>query len=374
MSVRRLAAPEDLATPHPLPARSPVPQRITAVAVTTDLSRTAIATAAPWFRDFAEVLVLADGAVTRLAIPDRRRVHDLLFDPDGTALTAMASRNSLYRWALDDPGERWPLGMTGSGGSLDLPLAQVAVGGRSFATANAFTQNVVVRDAQTRRVHHDIRETFKDLAYDDRVVGEGTVALNADGSRLAFCRPRRSFLKEDEGVVVQEVGSGTHTEHRTGIPWANGLAFRPDGAALAVVGARPGETVATILDLNDPADDPVDDPVDGLADEPADGGAHDPEPVVLPTDQRVDRINLRPVWCGAEPRVPIVDPHRVTVWNLASGSAILSVDVPGPRIAATLTPDGRTLVIASPDDGVHAHPLPSPSPPPTSAPRRTPLP
>ncbi|MER6304815.1 hypothetical protein [Streptomyces sp. NPDC001657] len=368
MSVRRLAAPEDVETPHPLPARSPVPQRITAVAVTTDLSRTAIATAAPWFREFTEVLVVADGAVTRLAVPDRRRVHDLLFDPDGSALTAMVSGNAIHRWALDGTGERWPLGMPGSGGSRDLPLAQVAVGGRSFATANAFTQNVVVWDAQTRSVRQDIHATFKDLAYDDRVVGEGTVALSADGSRLAFSRPRRSFMTKDEGVVVleighvqendggqaigtgQEMGGGqgigggqtiggdAYAEHRTGISWVNGLTFRPDGAALAVVGARPDQTVATVVDLNDPADAP--------------------EPVVLPTDQRVDRINLRPVWCGAEPRVPIVDRNRVTVWNLTSGSTVLSVDVPGPRIAATLTPDGRTLVIASPDDGVHAHPLP----------------
>ncbi|GAB7029180.1 hypothetical protein AB0G35_12785 [Streptomyces sp. NPDC021749] len=338
MSVRRLAAPDDLETPHPLPARSPVPQRITAIAATTDLSRTAIATAAPWFREFAEVLVLAGGTVTRLAVPDRRRVHDLLFDPDGSALTAMVSGNSICRWALDDPGERWPLGMAGSGGSRDLPLAQVAVGGRSFATANAFTRNVVVWDIATRCVRHDIHETFKDLAYDDRVEGEGTVALNAEGSHLAFSRPRRSLLTKDEGVVVQEIGSGAHAEHRTGIRWANGLAFRPDGAALAVVGARPDQTVATVIDLNDPADEP--------------------EPVVLPTGQRVGRINLRPVWCGNEPRVPIVDPNRVTVWNLASGTAVLSVEAPGPRIAATLTPDGRTLVIASPDDGVHAHPLP----------------
>ncbi|WP_310725316.1 hypothetical protein [Streptomyces sp. N2A] len=350
MSVRRLAAPEDLETPHPLPARSPVPRRITAVAVTTDLSRTAIATAAPWFREFTEVLVVTDGAVTRLAVPDRRRVQDLLFDPDGSALTAMVSGNSIHRLALTGTGERWPLGMLGSGGSHDLPLAQVAVGGRSFATANAFTQNVVVWDAQTRSVRHDIHEAFKDLAYDDRVVGEGTVALSADGARLAFSRPRRSIVTKDEGVVVQEIGSGqesgngqemgsgAYAEHRTGIRWANGLAFRPDGAALAVVGARPDQTVATVVDLNDPADDP--------------------EPLVLPTDQRVDRTNLRPVWCGAEPRVPIVDRNRVTVWNLASGSTVLSVDAPGPRIAATLTPDGRTLVIASPVDGVHAHPLP----------------
>ncbi|MEU9498904.1 hypothetical protein [Streptomyces sp. NPDC048196] len=357
MSVRRLAAPEDLETPHPLPARSPVPQRITAVAVTADLSRTAIATAAPWVRELTEVLVVADGAVTRLSVPDRRRVHDLLFDPEGSALTAMVSGNAIHRWALDGTGGRWPLGMLGSGGSHDLPLAQVSVGGRSFATANAFTQNVVVWDAQTRSVRQDIHETFKDLAYDDRVVGEGTVALSAEGSRLAFSRPRRSFMTEDEGVVVvqeigngqeigrgqatgggQEICGGTYAEHRTGISWVNGLAFRPDGAALAVVGARPDQTVATVIDLNDPADDP--------------------EPVVLPTGQRVGRINLRPVWCGAEPRVPIVDRNRVTVWNLTSGSPVLSVDVPGPRIAATLTPDGRTLVIASPDDGVHAHPLP----------------
>ncbi|MGI5207698.1 WD40 repeat domain-containing protein [Spirillospora sp. CA-108201] len=284
------------------------------------------------------MLVLSDGAVTRLTVPDRRGVHDLLFDPDGSALTAMDSGNSIYRWALDDPCERWRLGMIGSGGSYDLPLAQVAVGGRSFATANAFTRNVVVWDVQTRRVRHDVREIFKDLAYDDRVEGEGAVALSADGARLAFCRPRRTFWKEDEGVVVQEIGSGSHAERRTGIPWANGLAFSPDGAALVVVGARPDQTVATIIDLDNPAGDP--------------------EPVVVPTDERVDRINLRPVWCGGEPRVPIVDRNRVTVWNLATASAILTVDVPGPRIAATLTPDGRTLVIASPDDGVHAHPLP----------------
>ncbi|WP_170843053.1 WD40 repeat domain-containing protein [Streptomyces oceani] len=285
------------------------------------------------------MLVLADGAVTRLAVPDRRKVvRDLLFDPDGSALTAMGSGNSIYRWALDDPCRRWRLGMVGSGGSLDLRLAQVAVGGRSFATANAFTRNVVVWDVRTRRICHDIQEIFKNLTYDDRVEGEGTVALSADGSRLAFCRPRRTFWKEDEGAVVQEIGSGSHAEYRTGIQWANGLAFSPNGAALAVVGARPDQTVTTIVDLNDPADDP--------------------EPVVLPTDERVDRINLRPVWCGTEPRVPIVDRNRVTVWNLATATAILSVDVPGSRSAATLTPDGRTLVIASPDDGVHAHPLP----------------
>jgi WD40 repeat protein len=338
MSGRQLSAPGDLETLHPLPARSPTPQRITAVAVTTELSRTAVATTAPWFRAFTEVLVLSDGTVTRLTVPNRRGVRDLLFDPDGSALTAMDSGNSIYRWALNDPCEPWRLGMTGSGGSLDLPLAQVAVGGRSFATANAFTQNVVVWDAQSRRVRHDIQETFKDLAYDDRVVGEGTVALSADGSRLAFSRPRRTFWKEDEGVVVQEIGSGSHAEHRTGIQWANGLAFSPDGAALAVVGARQDQTVVTIIDLDNPAGDP--------------------EPVVVPTDERVDRINLRPVWCGAEPRVPIVDRNRVTVWNLATASAMLTVDIAGALIAATLTPDGRTLVIASPDDGVHAHPLP----------------
>ncbi|MFI0452066.1 WD40 repeat domain-containing protein [Actinomadura sp. 6N118] len=338
MAVRRLGAPEDLETPRPLPARSPVPQRITAVAVTADLSRTAVATAAPWFRELTEVLVLADGVVARLAVPDRREVRDLLFDPGGSALTAMVSGNSICRWPLDGSGERWRLGMAGSGGSLDLPLAQVSVGGPSFATSNAFTRNVVVWDAQTRSVRHDIGKVFKDLDYDDRVEGEGTVALSADGSRLAFCRPRRTFWKEDEGIVVQKVGSGSYAEHRTGIQWANGLAFSPDGAALAVVGARPDQTVATVIDLNDPVGDP--------------------EPVVLPTGERVGRINLRPIWCGAEPRVPIVDPDRVTVWNIATASAVLSVDVPGPRIAATLTPDGRTLVIASPDDGVHAHPLP----------------
>ncbi|MEU9122641.1 hypothetical protein AB0C96_22720 [Streptomyces sp. NPDC048506] len=341
MSVRQLGVPADLETPRPLPARSPVPQRISAVGATADLSRVAVATAAPWFREFTAVLLLAEGAVTRLAVPGRRDIVDLVFDPDGSALTAMADGNSVYRWALDAPGEPFRLGMTGSGGSRDLPLAQAAVGGRSFATANAFTRNVVVRDAATRHVLHEVSEAFKGLAYDERVEGEGTVALSADGSRVAFSRPRRTFYKEDEGVVVQQVDGGAHTEYRTGIRWTNGLAFRPDGAALVAVGTRPDETVATVVDLNDPAGEP--------------------EPVVLPTDERVDRVNLRPVWCGAEPRVPIVGRGRVTVWNLGTASALRSVPVPGPRIAAALTPDGRTLVIASPDDGVHAHPLPSPS-------------
>ncbi|MEO3871072.1 hypothetical protein ABGB18_19860 [Nonomuraea sp. B12E4] len=349
MSVRRrLGAPEDLETPRPLPGRSPVPQRITAIAVTTDLSRTAVATAAPWFPGHSEALVLADGAVARLAMPDDRgTVHDLCFDGDGSALTAMVSRNSIRRWALDGSGEEWQLGMIGSGGSSDLPLAQVAASsslgnaGRAagvFATANAFTQNVVVRDARSRQVLHDIQQIFRDLPHDDRMVSEGTVALDAGGSRVAFCRPRRTFWKEDEAIVVQEVGSSSYAEHRTGIRWANGLAFSPDGAAVAIVGAQEDQTLATIIDLDDPAGDP--------------------EPVVLPTEERVDRVNLRPVWCGTEPRVPIVERDHVTVWNLATASPVLSVNVPGPRTATTLSPDGRTLVIASPDDGVHAHPLP----------------
>ncbi|MCG5213032.1 WD40 repeat domain-containing protein [Streptosporangium sp. KLBMP 9127] len=339
MSVRQLGAPEDLETLRPLPARSPAPERITAIAATADLSRVAIATTAPWFREFSEVLLLAEGTVVRLSAPGRRRVLDLVFDPDGSALTAMASGNSILRWSFDAPGEPWTRAMTWGGGADGPDLAQAAgsADGRFFATSNAFSQNVVVRDAATRHVVHDIEDIFKGLAYEDRIQGEGTVALNADGSRLAFSRARRWSSKE--GVVVQEIGSRACTEYRTGIPWVNGLAFSPDGAALAVVGARPDETVATVVDLNDPADEP--------------------EPVVLPTDDRVDRINLRPVWCGTEPFVPIVDPRRVTVWNLATASARLSVDAPGLRIAAALTPDGRTLVIASPDDGVRAHSLPS---------------
>lgn len=346
MAVRQLGTPADLETPRPLPARSPVPERISAVAATADLSRVAVATAAPWSREFSDVLLLAEGAVTRLAVPGRRGVLDLVFDPDGSALTAMDDGNSIYRWRLGAPGERWCLGMIGSGGPLDLPLAQAAAGGRSFATANAFTQNVVVWDAATRRALHDIHELFKDHPYDDRVKGEGTVALSADGSRLAFSRPRRTFWTEDEGVVVLEVDGGAHVEHRTGIHWANGLAFGPDGAALVVVGTRPGddeddvehETVATVVDLDNPATEP--------------------EPVVLPTGEPLYRTNLRPVWSGAEPRVPIIGRSHVDVWNLATASVLLSVRVPGPRTAAALTPDGRALVVASPDDGVHAHPLP----------------
>jgi hypothetical protein len=332
--VVQLGVPDLLETLRPLPARSPVPERVTAVAATADLSRTAVATATPWYPGFAEVLLLAGGTVTRLAGPSAWPVVDLVFDPDGSALTAMDDGNRVLRWTLDAPGEPWCPPLTGSGGSDGPSLAQAAAGGGFLAASNWFTGNVAVWDAATRRPVHDIGRLS---ASDRRVRGEGTVALSADGSRLAFSHAFRYFSEEGV-VVVQETGHDTHTEYRTGIRWLNGLAFAPDAATLAVVGARPDETVAAIVDLNDPA-------------------AH-PEPLVLPTGERVDRINLKPVWCGAEPRVAIVDEHRVTVWNLASASALLEVEAPGSQSAASLTPDGGTLLVASPDEGVHAHPLP----------------
>ncbi|WP_433330242.1 hypothetical protein [Spirillospora sp. CA-294931] len=339
MPVRRIGKPEELEFANPLPARSPVPERITAVAATADLSRVAVATSAPWFHRCTEVLLFAEGEVTRLPTPGCRLFLDLVFDPDGSALTAMGTGNSGLRWSLDAPAEPWnPLMMT-MGGSPDGPaLAQAAVGGggRFLATASAVTGNVVVRETATRRVVHDVGTLFDGLDFEDRVDGEGTVALSADGSRVAFSR--HHFRSSLEGVVVQEIGGAAYSERRTRIPWVNGLAFSPDGAALAVVGARSDETVAAVLDLDDAADRPL--------------------PVVLPTDRRVDRMNLRPVWRGFEPLVPIVDPDRVTVWNLASATAVLSVAAPGTRTAAALAPDGCALIVASPDHGVDARILP----------------
>jgi hypothetical protein len=78
----------------------------------------------------------------------------------------------------------------------------------------------------------------------------------------------------------------------------------------------------------------------------------------LPTSGRTrDRRPVRPVWGEDGPRAAITDRDGVKVWNLATASEVVAIEGGGPGAASTLTPDGHTLVTASPD-GVHAHSLP----------------
>lgn len=338
--VRQLAAPEDLDTPRTLPGRSPVPERVTAVAATADLGTVAVATATPWFPDLVEVLILTGETVLRRTLPSRPRVLDLVFDADGSALTAVESLSSVHRWTLDGPGERWSSPLHDGFSDTELDLAQVAVddGGRFFAATSARSQNAVVWDASTGHEMHNVRELYRDLGHAGREASQGAIALSPDGSTVAFTRADGYSGKT--GIVIQALGGRESSTlvPRTGVPLVGGLAFAPDGAALVAVGSHADERVATVIDLTAPG--------------------NILEPVVLPTQQPARWISLRPVFCGAQPRAALVDHGRVTVWDLTTGRALASLPMPGPGGAAALTPDGRGLLIAAPDLGVHAHTLP----------------
>ncbi|WP_326596802.1 hypothetical protein [Streptomyces sp. NBC_01803] len=357
---------------RPLPGRPAAAQRVSAVAAADGLARVAVATAAPWFPGFGELLVLEPGSgrpPERLTLVRRAPgavVRDLVLSRGGAALTASLGGNDeqhvgeVVHW---EAGERWrrlvnrPLYM-GYGEPGGVRLA-VSGDGRTIAGCDQGSRTVVAWAAADGR----------QVAEPPGVGGSETVAVDTDGSRLAFrlCRPWERA--PDGGVAVLGIGSGADADcgtgtgtgtgfaaegmaaegaaaegmaaegmaaegmaaegmavHATGLDWCSGLVFDPEGRSLAAVGTVAGAAAGVIVDL-------------------ATGERVGRALAALPGEawQQI----VRPVWGADGPRAAVRAGRTVTVWDLKDGERLLSVPELGRSTAWTLTPDGRALVVAT---------------------------
>lgn len=352
MAVRQLCEPGALDTRRPLPGRAAVPQRVMSVAATRRLGRIAVATSAPWFPGLGELLLLRPGSDRPpLRLPLLRGapgsvVRDLVFSRDGSMLTASLGGAEehhvagLAQWSLEGtPAELWrrPASRAPHAGDDDADYVRLAASadGSTVAGCDQASHNVIALEARTGRTLFD-GETDGGLA--GPAGGTGSVALDADGSRLAFrlC-PCHGGAPEGE-VAVVGLHSGTFTTFRTGMSWCCGLAFSPDGGRLAVIGVSGGRVVATVLDLA------------------ARPGPHRPWSVLGEVPWEARRQCARPVWSACGPRAAVRSGHTVTVWDLAAARPLHTVPDMGRQNAWSLTPDGEALITATPDE-LSAHAL-----------------
>ncbi|WP_059012284.1 WD40 repeat domain-containing protein [Streptomyces specialis] len=228
---------------RPLPGRPAAAQRVSAVAAADGLDRVVVATAAPWFPGFGELLLLRPGSgrpPARLTLARRAPgpvVRDLVLSRGGTALTASLGGNDdqhvgeVVHW---EDGERWrrlvnhPL-LPGHGDPGDVRLA-VSDDGRTIAGCDQGSRTVAAWSAADGR----------QVAEPPGVGGSEAVAVDGDGSRLAFrlCRPWERA--PDGAVAVLETRGGGLAVHATGLDWCSGLVFGPGGRSLAAVGTVAG--------------------------------------------------------------------------------------------------------------------------------------
>ncbi|WP_130797882.1 WD40 repeat domain-containing protein [Streptomyces otsuchiensis] len=357
MAVRQLCEPGALDTRRPLAGRAAVPERVMSVAATRDLRRVAVATSAPWFPGLGELLLLEpDTRADPLRLPLVRGAHgavvrDLVLSPDGSMLTASLGGAEeqhiagMVHWSLEGaPGELWrrragrPT-VTADGDARHVRLA-VSADGSTVAGCDQNSHHVA---AVRARSGAPLFDGESDAHRGGAVGGTGAVAVDADGSRLAFRLCRCHGGAPDGEIAVLGLRSGAFTTHTTGMGWCCGLAFSPDGTELAVVGiSDDGRGVATVIDLT------------------ARPGDARPWSVLgeLPWEAR--RQCARPVWNEHGPRVAVRSGHTVTVWDLARERPLHAVDGMGRETAWNLTPDGGVLVTATPD-GLRAHPLDTPA-------------
>ncbi|MDT0342689.1 WD40 repeat domain-containing protein [Streptomyces litchfieldiae] len=341
MVVRHLCAPGDLDIRRPLPGRPAVAQRVTAVAVSEGVARVAVATAAPWFPGFGELLVFHPGSdrpPARLAAARRipgAVVRDLLFGPGGTTLTASLGGaddqhvGQVAHWSLGGPAERWRRSVSRPvyAGYGEFGGVRLAVSGDGETVAGC--------DQSSRSVLAWAADDGHQVADPAGIGGSEAVAVDADGSRLAFrlCRPYERA--PDGAIAVLDRYDGSVTTFPTGVTWCAGLVFAPDGRSLAVIGTTDGTALAVILGL------------DGQ-ETTRRALAH------LPGEARQQIV--RPVWGPAGPLAAVRAGRTVTVWDLARGRSLLSVPDLGRSTAWALSPDGRALVVAAPA-GVRAYDL-----------------
>ncbi|SFD34233.1 hypothetical protein [Streptomyces aidingensis] len=375
-----LCAPGDLDHTSPLPGRPAVPQRILSVAASRRLGRVAVATSAPWFTALGELLVLeplpgpAAGAAAgrprlrarpplRLPLvrgPYGAVVRDLVLDPDGSMVTASLGGAEeqhvagMIHWALEPAADGGPPlavelwrhsasrtrpATDGDAGYLRLAVSR---DGRTVAGCDQNSRNVTVLDSRTGRELFNGEEGRSPEA---RIGGTGAIALDADGSRVAFRLYRGHTPAPDGGIAVlplRGTGAPAPAVHPTGLDWCCGLAFSPEGDRLAVVGIRGGQLLAGVLDL--------------AAAPPGRAGPARGWTVLgrLPWEAR--QQCARPQWGTHGPRVAVRSGHTVTVWDLLLERPLHSVTGMGWETTWNLTPDGTEFLTATPE-GVHSHSL-----------------
>ncbi|MGK5529073.1 hypothetical protein [Streptomyces sp. URMC 129] len=330
MVVRHLCEPGDLDILRPLPGRPAAAQRVSAVAATDGLDRVAVATAAPWFPGFGELLVLEPGSgrpperVTLARRVPGAVVRDLVLSRGGAALTVSLGGNDeqqlgeVVHW---EAGERWrrlvnrPL-WAGYGDPGGIRLA-VSGDGRVVAGCDQDSRTVVAWAAA------DGRQVAEPAG---AAGGSEAVALDADGSRLAFRLCRSWERAQDGAVAVLDTASGGMTVHATGLDWCSGLVFAPGGRSLAAVGTVAGAAAGVVVDLGT-------------------GERTGRALAALPGEAWQQLV--RPVWGENGPRAAVRAGRTVTVWDLKDGERLLSVPDLGRSTAWALTPDGRALVVAT---------------------------
>jgi WD40 repeat protein len=354
MAVRQLCEPGALDIRRPLPGRSAAPQRVMSLAATRRLGRIAVATSAPWFPGLGELLLLQPGSdQPPLRLPLARGaygsvVRDLMFSEDGSMLTASLGGAEeqhvagLAQWSLaGTPAEVWrrPASravLAGDGDSQYVRLA-VSADGSTVAGCDQNSHNVLAVEAGSGRTLFD-GETDGGLT--GPVGDTGSVALDADGARLAFrlC-PCHGGASEGE-IAVVGLHSGAFTTFRTGMGWCCGVAFSPDGRELAVIGISGSRVVATVLDLA------------------ARPGPSRPWTILGELSWEARQQCARPVWSANGPRVAVRSGHSVTVWELTGARPLHTVRGMERQHAWSLTPDGDTLITGTPDE-LSAHALDS---------------
>ncbi|WP_158920168.1 WD40 repeat domain-containing protein [Streptomyces sp. NBRC 109706] len=351
MAVRQLCAPGDLDLRRPLPGRPAAAQRVTAVAATAGLSRIAVATAAPWFPGLAELLLCRAGEVgPPRRVPLARRpqgavVRDLLFSSGEAALTVSLGGTEeqqigqIAHFALEpEISERWRRSLSrpvyGGFGESDALRLAVSQDGRTVAGCDQSSRSVLAWSAV------DGGRLVDGAAEPPRVGGSEAIAVDADGSRLAFrlCRPYERA--PDGGIAVLTPASGELAVVPTGLDWCAGLAFAPDGGTLVVLGVVAGAAEAVFV------------AVDGTVDGTGVGARRRLGPLPGEASQQT----LRPVWGPDGPRAAVRAGRTVTVWQLDTGEPLCSVSDLGRSTAWSLTPDGRALVVATPAE-VRGHDL-----------------
>lgn len=352
MAVLQLCEPGALDIRQPLPGRAAVPQRVMSVAASGRLERIAVATTAPWFPGAGELLLLQPGVGTSpLRLPlvrggDGAVVRDLMFTRDGSMLTAALGGAEeqhiagLVQWSLEgQPHELWrrPVNravLTTEGDDGYVRLA-VSADGSTVAGCDQNSHNVIALQTRTGELLFDGEA---DGGQAGPVGGTGAVAVDADGSRLAFRLCSCHGGAPDGEVAVLGLRSGAFATYPTGMGWCCGLAFSPDGRELAVVGISSGCAVGTVIDLT------------------ARSGTPRPWTVLGAVPWEARQQCARPVWSAQGPRVAVRSGHTVTVWDLVEARALRSVEGMGRQTSWNLTPEGGVLVTATPDE-LHAHAL-----------------
>lgn len=309
---------------------------IDALAVSSDLRRVALATAAQGNHECGEIWLFDAETGTWDCDDDLGDEWigaggDIAFSPDG-ALLAVASTTNLpvLVWRTDGMVRLWAAGdaaawRTGDLATDDgeylrdaadgLPFSHIGFSGDGrLLVAVSAPLPLHEEEAEDRRIVVAVAETGEVVCAMTAPVRGGAV-LDRSGRRLAH-------VGDGGEVLVHDVATGALlTRHRTGLPTARTLVFAPDGETIAVGGEGAVEVIRT-----------------GAGPGPEDAGPR----TIEGTCQALH-------WSPDTLRALVAEGDRLTVVD-AAGRAVWTGETTqsGPGTAA-FTPDGRALLTVDDD-------------------------